>query len=479
MFKKISSIGLALFAITTLFSAQLAPTAFAADPFTFTFTPQLTAPVIIGPSNAPIIRNSFVQTTLTWSPVAGATFYQIQMSYAPLGSSYWTDYPLYTSTTTSYTTASVLPDDNSIRFIVRAVDSYGNAGPWSEYRTFSFHTTVQNSNTLATPYVITPYENSVLTNFPRTATVTWTSVPTAAFYRVEVACDICTSTTTKWLNPDMYAIYATSYTTEKLAGDNQFRIRVLAQDAYGNQSQWSDYRYFSYNTSGATSYYTAPSENIFLEYRYFRNGNYQSPEYGQLMLKTESAQSGYNFNGYSYENVTNGAFYAHRENGKLQFWGNNLGQGGTVDFGSISTFSSSIPPTSGYNRQGVEVINGHTYAVYDQTHNTYALMRVTNGGAQETYNSNTAASCANLSGGAGSYSLCNTWSFTHTPTGLTFTLIMANSKQTRLRVEGAGMRKTIVYLKKGAFKIFATKSGFPVKIIYNGVSSQRANFVIE
>lgn len=103
---------------------------------------------------------------------------------------------------------------------------------------------------ISTPIVISPKFNSVLTNFPRKATLMWTKVRNASSYEVEIACDTCTSSTVKWLDPSTYTTSKTSFMTPALAGDNEFRFRVRAVSESGVKGSWSSYRYFSYDTSG-------------------------------------------------------------------------------------------------------------------------------------------------------------------------------------------------------------------------------------
>lgn len=102
---------------------------------------------------------------------------------------------------------------------------------------------------LAAPMIIKPKMNAVLTNFPRKAALMWTKVKKASSYEIELACDTCTSSTTKWLDPTTYTTSKTSFVTPALAGDNEFRFRVRGVSSSGAKGSWSSYRYFSYDTS--------------------------------------------------------------------------------------------------------------------------------------------------------------------------------------------------------------------------------------
>ncbi len=103
---------------------------------------------------------------------------------------------------------------------------------------------------LTAPYIYSPWMDQVLTNYPREANLEWSWVEDAYKYEIEVACDVCSSTTTKWQNPSYYYSYNNWYTTPALAGDNEFRFRVRAIDDEGTYGPWSSYSYFRYDTSG-------------------------------------------------------------------------------------------------------------------------------------------------------------------------------------------------------------------------------------
>lgn len=108
---------------------------------------------------------------------------------------------------------------------------------------------VKKDVSLSAPKLVKPKNNVVLTSYPRKASFLWTKVKNASSYEVEIACDVCTSTTTKWLNPTTYTTKKTSFMTPALAGDNQFRFRVRALAANGSAGSWSEYRYFWFDTS--------------------------------------------------------------------------------------------------------------------------------------------------------------------------------------------------------------------------------------
>lgn len=108
---------------------------------------------------------------------------------------------------------------------------------------------VEQEQTLAAPTIIKPKADAILSNFPRRANILWTKVKGAAYYEVEIACDVCKSSTTKWMDAKIYKMRKTSFMTPALAGDNEFRVRVRAVSTSGTAGHWSDYKYFRFDTA--------------------------------------------------------------------------------------------------------------------------------------------------------------------------------------------------------------------------------------
>lgn len=92
--------------------------------------------------------------------------------------------------------------------------------------------------------IIAPFNDMILTNYPRTAEVQWIPITSASKYELEVACDYCGST--QWGSVNTWTSTGVYLTTPALAGDNQFRTRVRAVYPDNTYSQWSDYVYFKY-----------------------------------------------------------------------------------------------------------------------------------------------------------------------------------------------------------------------------------------
>lgn len=121
---------------------------------------------------------------------------------------------------------------------------------------------VTGPNLSLVPSFVSPTAGQILTNFPRTAELSFTRLSNAHSYDVEIYCDYCGSS--KWSSgPYKFSTMQPSsgyakVTTYALAGDNEFRARVRAvyvdtvtgEYVYGT---WSDYRYFSFKTAPAVT----------------------------------------------------------------------------------------------------------------------------------------------------------------------------------------------------------------------------------
>ncbi|MBI5412680.1 carboxypeptidase regulatory-like domain-containing protein [Candidatus Peregrinibacteria bacterium] len=88
--------------------------------------------------------------------------------------------------------------------------------------------------------------------------------------------------------------------------------------------------------------------------------------------------SGFNFITNTAMGVAGGAFYAFMDSntGKLKLYANNVGQGGVIDLGIGSIDYVRSVPGGIYDRFGVEVQEGHNYAIYDQANGEYAVIHI-------------------------------------------------------------------------------------------------------
>ena len=179
---------------------------------------ELQAPTLIDPAN-----NSFVQgasLTSSWSSVQGAAKY-IYESYHDAGATNLRWHAEHTSTSKTATNVS----DAVFWWRVKAVDSVGNEGPWSDL----WKVTVDNTPPSA-PTLISPTDGAFVSGNP---TQTWSLVSDADHYFYQSYSDAAGN------NP----IYDTTVSgTSRTVGGMQtltFYWRVKAVDAAGNESDWS------------------------------------------------------------------------------------------------------------------------------------------------------------------------------------------------------------------------------------------------
>lgn len=102
----------------------------------------------------------------------------------------------------------------------------------------------------ATPTQVSPTDGSVFNIFPRTTTLTWTAVPGAASYTIEIDCKECCATG-KWCTDVgrtfkvVPGLTSTTYTFD-FVGAQPGRWRVSAVSASGTQSATSPWWMFTY-----------------------------------------------------------------------------------------------------------------------------------------------------------------------------------------------------------------------------------------
>jgi hypothetical protein len=173
-------------------------------------------------------RGAFQPADFSWSEVDGAATYRLEISLDPgFGST------AYTATTlkAQHTPTLRLPN-NDYFWRVIPIDNRGNAGAPSLTGSFKFKW-VQSPQLLAPPHQV---EQTFLPRF------SWSAVEAAKQYRLEI------STQPDFSNPSSLMVYVTSqtdYTPERtLANDQDYYWRVLATDARGTNSDWSEVRRF-------------------------------------------------------------------------------------------------------------------------------------------------------------------------------------------------------------------------------------------
>jgi len=130
--------------------------------FQVIYPPQF-APALISPVNEALIKN--LNVNLNWTPVSGADKYEIVM-----------DGSLSIVYTNSYNVS--FSDNTNHQWRVRAGNPVG-WGPWSEWRQFKILLPPQ------TPILISP-QNSAVIQKTNSVVLTWSSIPTADSYLVQI-----------------------------------------------------------------------------------------------------------------------------------------------------------------------------------------------------------------------------------------------------------------------------------------------------
>ena len=99
------------------------------------------------------------------------------------------------------------------------------------------------------PNITSPSSNQIFRNFPRQLRVAW-DYDGAVKHSIEISCDYCQSVSAWSGAPTLYNVsnYTNNFSSIMLPGDNQYRVRVKAINASGQESNWSNYVYFNYNT---------------------------------------------------------------------------------------------------------------------------------------------------------------------------------------------------------------------------------------
>lgn len=213
------------------------------------------SPYISSPAQNGVYYNYPRNITFDWESTAKRHEIQVQCDYcnsdAKWGSDIWSYYTNYYKTSYNYTNVG----DNDYRMRVRVIEEDGNPGEWTPWVYYSFNTTGYDSTAYPVkPIINSPSNYEVLTNYPRSTLLHWSSPE--AYHMIELYCDYCNSTTkwgsqpTRLYDYDMDNNYVDL--TGYLPGDNQYKVRVKSFWDNGQESDWSDWEYFSYKTQSQT-----------------------------------------------------------------------------------------------------------------------------------------------------------------------------------------------------------------------------------
>jgi bacillolysin len=167
--------------------------------------------------------------TLVWSPVTGATLYDLQIAYDRKFQDTFDYLTLDATLGTSYTIPNA-PDDEYF-WRVRAINSVNTYGPWSAVWSFTVDTTPP-----AAPELVGPADETRMTN--RKFKLEWSKVSDAARYEIQIDAD------PSFPIPPIDVGRKTRYKAPSWLSQNAYYWRVRAIDKAGNASDWSDTRIF-------------------------------------------------------------------------------------------------------------------------------------------------------------------------------------------------------------------------------------------
>ncbi len=289
-------------------------------------------------------------------------------------------------------------------------------------------------DTNAKTAITSPANNTILNNYPRVANLAWYQINNANQYQIEVVCDTCGIS--KWKT------YSNSFQTPPLAGDNQFKARVLPVFPNGLTGQWSDYSYFSYKTAPTPSSATSSVPNT------------------QSLPACSDIQGG-NTNFI----VCAGFAVDHQWSGTMVKVMDHDGETANVELVGLSETDADL------------VLNvAETFYITNKPGKyltvTYlgigaegrALLKVD---SNTTYTDSYSDSCTNEKGIDGVYTICKNNSFSHDAASFKFTVTKFDGKFVWLKLTGA--KSTNVVLKLNTKKKYALKKdALNVELTYLG-----------
>ncbi|MBL7023205.1 MAG: hypothetical protein ISR90_04010 [Candidatus Marinimicrobia bacterium] len=207
-------------------------------------------PTPFSPANGEILADTNI-VALIWSILAGGEEYIVLVSSNPEFTD--TEYSITTSDTTVTTDALA---DGYHYWKVRAKNSVGNYGEWSNY--FTFEITGPESPTLLSP------DNGEVISDAEIAELVWSASEFAVTY------DVIVSSSYNFTDTE-YSITTTdtTVTTDALVGGYHY-WKVRAKNSVGNYGEWSNY--FTFEITG-------PEAPVLL-----------SPENGEVISNAEIAE---------------------------------------------------------------------------------------------------------------------------------------------------------------------------------------------
>ncbi|BAL80387.1 stalk domain-containing protein [Caldisericum exile] len=177
------------------------------------------APVLVSPSNGSTVSSDNI--TFSWMPIPEADYYAINISSN--GSTVHTNEQIKTST---YSVNKTTLGDGTFSWRVRAHNSAG----WGEW-SFSFVFTIQSTISLPyAPNLVYPQPNSMISS--SNITFTWTVVPGADYYKLQVLNNNAVIHTQDFISTNSYTI-----TVELSNGTYSWQVCAHNSAGYG---PWSN-----------------------------------------------------------------------------------------------------------------------------------------------------------------------------------------------------------------------------------------------
>jgi hypothetical protein len=211
-------------------------------------------PQLIEPVNGSL--PTFTPTFL-WTAEPGAQFYRLQYSTDP---TFNTNITTVDTKNTTFTPTIALPNDVNYYWRVRT-HSGNSISDWSSVWTFRKQWYIK-------PVLLTPVNNYQFVRFPY---FSWTSVPSASYYKIEIDKDL------DFVGALTENVSNLFYIPRYYEGDNHVRYwRVTPYDRNNNAGKTSD-------VSSYVSSYDFNAPQLIFPYYYYLPNNFPAPDQGVFM----------------------------------------------------------------------------------------------------------------------------------------------------------------------------------------------------
>lgn len=233
----------------------------------------LSTPVISSPYVGQKITDINRKLIPVWTTVSGATQYNVELQHnycykqaTECWQNYLTDKVAANNQSSTQSDNNLfLGSDDNFRIHVQAVGSNGQTSDWSNFVQFSVDTSVV---VVPAPTITLPLPQQIFTSTDYIVKVSWGWVQGATNYEIFVAQN--TGAPSLETDPSGWTQILDYTTTDTLIfshnvlipTDGSYRVKIRANSMTGGAGPWSDYVYFSFDTSGqstATPIVTKPT----------------------------------------------------------------------------------------------------------------------------------------------------------------------------------------------------------------------------